>query len=53
MRGGRVPAFVNWPGVLKPRRLTAPLHVADWMPTLTKLAGWQRPTEMKLDGLDI
>ena len=51
--GVRVAAFANWPGVLKPRKLTAPLHVADWMPTLTKLAGWQRPADLKLDGIDI
>jgi arylsulfatase A-like enzyme len=51
--GIRVAAFANWPGVLKPRKLTAPLHAADWMPTLTKLAGWSRPAEVKFDGLDI
>lgn len=51
--GVRVPAFANWPGVLKPNKLTAPLHVADWMPTLTKLAGWQRQADVKFDGLDI
>jgi arylsulfatase A-like enzyme len=51
--GVRVPAFVNWPGVLKPRKLTAPLHAVDWMPTLTRLAGWQPPAEVKWDGLDI
>jgi len=39
--------------VLKPRKLIAPLHAADWMPTLTKLAGWRRPADMKFDGLDI
>jgi arylsulfatase A-like enzyme len=48
-----VAAFANWPGVLKPGKLTAPLHAADWMPTLTKLAGWQRPAHVKFDGLDI
>ena len=51
--GVRVPAFVNWPGVLAPRKLTAPLHAADWMPTLTKLAGWQCTPDVKFDGLDI
>jgi arylsulfatase A-like enzyme len=51
--GVRVAALANWPGVLKPRKLTAPLHIADWMPTLTKLAGWQRPANVKFDGLDI
>lgn len=51
--GVRVAAFANWPGVLKPHKLTAPLHAADWMPTLTKLAGWQRPADFKFDGLDV
>jgi len=51
--GCRVPAFVNWPGTLAPRKLTAPLHAADWMPTLTKLAGWKPATPPKFDGLDI
>ena len=50
--GVRVSAFANWPGKLAPHKLTAPLHAADWMPTLTKLAGWQPPTDLKFDGLD-
>lgn len=51
--GVRVSAFANWPGRLAPRKLTAPLHAADWMPTLTKLAGWQPPAELPFDGLDV
>ena len=51
--GGRVSAFANWPGQLAPRKLAAPLHAADWMPTLTKLAGWQPPADLKFDGLDV
>ena len=51
--GCRVSAFVNWPGTLAPRKLTAPLHAADWMPTLTKLAGWKPTTPPKFDGLDV
>jgi arylsulfatase A-like enzyme len=53
--GVRVSAFVNWPGRLAPRKLTAPLHAADWMPTLTKLAGWQPPADLSVqfDGLDV
>lgn len=50
--GVRVCAFANWRGVLKPSKLDAPLHAADWMPTLTKLAGWQRSAQMKFDGID-
>jgi len=51
--GIRVPAFVNWPGTLAPRKLTAPLHAADWMPTLTKLVGYTPATDLKWDGQDI
>ncbi|MFA6563000.1 MAG: arylsulfatase [Verrucomicrobiia bacterium] len=50
--GVRVSAFANWPGKLAPRKLRAPLHAADWMPTLTKLAGWQPPAGLKFDGID-
>lgn len=51
--GIRVPAFVNWPGRLAPRKVVAPLHVADWMPTLTKLGGYKSETDLKWDGQDI
>ena len=51
--GVRVDAFANWPGVLKPRKLSVPLHAADWMPTLTKLAGWKPGADPKFDGRDI
>lgn len=51
--GVRVSALVNWPGRLAPRRVSAPLHAADWMPTLTKLAGWRPPADLKFDGLDV
>jgi arylsulfatase A-like enzyme len=50
--GIRVPALVNWPGHLAARKLTAPLHAADWMPTLTHLAGWKPAAAPKFDGLD-
>jgi arylsulfatase A-like enzyme len=51
--GIRVPAFVNWPGTLTPRKLTAPLHAADWMPTLTHLAGWNSTAPPQFDGKDV
>ena len=51
--GVRVAAFANWPGTLAPRKLAAPLHAADWMPTLTKLAGWKPAKAPKFDGLDV
>lgn len=51
--GIRVPAFVNWPGRLPACKLSAPVHAADWMPTLTKLAGADASKAPKYDGLDI
>jgi arylsulfatase A-like enzyme len=51
--GTRVPAFVNWPGRLAHRKVTAPLHAVDWVPTLTRLAGYQPKRDLKWDGQDI
>jgi arylsulfatase A-like enzyme len=50
--GVRVSAFANWPGVLAPKKLEAFLHAADWFPTITRLAGWACPSDLKLDGQD-
>ena len=49
----RVPAFVNWPGKLLPRKVTAPIHVVDWMPTLTRLAGYKPEGQLAWDGADV
>jgi len=51
--GIRVPAFVNWPGTLKPRKASAFIHAADWMPTITKLVGWQPKQSPAYDGRDV
>lgn len=51
--GIRVPAFVNWPGVLPAGVvLDRPLHITDWAPTLITLAGGSIRPEWKLDGVD-
>jgi arylsulfatase A-like enzyme len=50
--GIRVPAFVNWPGRITPRKITSPVHAVDWAPTLTKLAGYN-PANLKWDGQDV
>lgn len=50
--GTRVVAFANWPGKLSPRKVTAPLHVVDWVPTLTGLASYRPKPELKWDGRD-
>jgi arylsulfatase A-like enzyme len=51
--GIRVPAFVNWPGIIEPGVLFTPVHVMDWMPTLCKLTGYVADEDLKWDGQDI
>ncbi len=51
--GLRVPAFVNWPTHLKAGIYNGVIHSADWMPTLTKLAGYTPTTDLKWDGRDM
>lgn len=51
--GIRVPAFVNWPGKLEPSKVKSPMHVVDWMPTLTKLVGCEVPENTNWDGEDV
>jgi arylsulfatase A-like enzyme len=51
--GIRVTAFANWRGQLKPGKFTAPLHAADWMPTLCALAGAKPKGDLKWDGRDV
>ncbi len=51
--GIRTPAFLHWPAKLKPRKVNAPLHVIDWMPTLCKLIGHEPKQDLKWDGEDI
>lgn len=50
--GIRVPAFVNYPRAIKPGTLTAPVHIADWMPTLCGLAASPAPKDHGFDGID-
>ena len=51
--GIRTPSLINWPGVLTPRKLTHPLHMVDWMPTLTGRLGYTPETDPQWDGVDI
>jgi arylsulfatase A-like enzyme len=51
--GVRVPAFVNWPGKLKPRVVNEPLHMVDVMPTLLALAGGKGSADHPFDGRDM
>ncbi|MBL9202500.1 MAG: arylsulfatase [Opitutaceae bacterium] len=52
--GVRVPAFATWPGRLPAGRLVQqPLHIADWHPTLLRLANAKADPVVKLDGRDL
>ena len=51
--GIRTPAFIHWTGTLAPRRLTTPLHMVDWMPTLSRLCGSRPAAEPAWDGVDV
>lgn len=51
--GIRVSAFVNWPGVLTPRKVEETFHAVDWMPTFTQLAGWTVPDDHAFDGQNL
>jgi len=45
-------AFANQPGTLKPGKVSAPLYVGDWLPTLAGLAGFSPKKDPQWDGLD-
>lgn len=52
--GVRVPAFVNWPGVVSSGVVQEPIHIADWLPTLLHQAKASFDAEyLRLDGADI
>jgi arylsulfatase A-like enzyme len=51
--GYRVPAAIEWPGRLKPRKFTAPIHAVDWMPTFAALAGYEPEDDVGWDGENI
>ena len=52
--GLRVPAIVRWPGRIPKGRTCRELAtIMDLLPTLTKLAGGEAPTDRIIDGKDI
>lgn len=51
--GIRTPAFVSFPGRLRPLKVTAPIHIVDWFPTLLRLAQKPPPNSLSLDGVDV
>jgi arylsulfatase A-like enzyme len=48
--GIRVAAIATWPGKLKAGKVDVPWHIADWMPTICALAGYQANPDLKWDG---
>lgn len=52
--GIRVAAAVRWPGKIREgTRITEPMHMVDWFPTLVKLAGGSIDSKAELDGVDV
>jgi arylsulfatase A len=52
--GIRVPCLVRWPkSVRAGSRVTGPMHVVDWLPTLLEAAGAVPPKEHVVDGLSL
>ena len=51
--GIRVPAFVYWPGTLKPGMLNGVVSILDWVPTLASLAGYVASGDPSWDGRDV
>ena len=50
--GIRTPSLISWPGTLEPGRVSDPMHVSDWMPTLTRLVGCEPSDNPYWDGGD-
>lgn len=51
--GIRVPALVRWPARLKAGKVSAPVHITDWMPTFCALAGSKPAGDLRWDGQSI
>ena len=51
--GIRTPTLINWRGVLQPGICDHPMHIMDWMPTLTKLVGYTPSHDPQWDGTDV
>lgn len=49
----RTPTFVNWAGRIDPGKMSRPLQIADWMPTLCGITDCATASDPKWDGWDI
>ncbi len=50
--GMRVPAFVNWPGKIKPKKVDSVRHIVDWLPTIASITGCSPEVPEDQPGLD-
>lgn len=52
--GIKVPAVINWPGVIKNTIFNVPVHITDWLPTLMSVAGKKKALDsLGIDGKDM
>jgi arylsulfatase A-like enzyme len=51
--GIRVPGIINWQGTLQPGKVTVPVHMTDWLPTLLEITGESFPDANNWDGESI
>jgi len=51
--GIRVPGFANWPGRIKSKTITGPVHIVDWLPTIAAVAGQPAGKSSPHDGIDL
>lgn len=51
--GIRVPGIINWPGSLPAGKISMPIHMTDWLPSLLELAGIPDKDIPHMDGQSI
>ena len=51
--GIRTPSVISWPSHLNPGKMLHPIHMTDWMPTLTGLIDYVPASDPQWDGIDI
>jgi arylsulfatase A-like enzyme len=51
--GIRVPAVVNWPGQIDPKKIDHSIHVTDLLPTIAGMLEKKVPEEARIDGKNV